>query len=70
MGETASAGGRGVRLLKEGQQRLMDSPLMQSEGAQARRQAAANNPTSDTTVGPLARSRAVGMTERAATEEK
>ena len=70
MGETASAGGRGVRLLKEGQQRLMDSPLMQSEGVEARRQAAANSPTSDMTVGPLARSRAVGMTERAATKEE
>ena len=35
MGETALAGGRSVRLLNEGQQRLMNSPLMQSEGAQA-----------------------------------
>ena len=70
MGEAAMAGGQGIRLLNEGQQRLMNSPLMQSEGAQAVRQAAANNPTSDMTVGPLARSRAVGMTERAATEEE
>lgn len=70
MGEAAMAGGQGVRMLNEGQQRLMNSPLMQSEGAQAVQQAAANNPTSDMTVGPLARSRAVGMTERAATEEE
>ena len=70
MGEAAMAGGQGIRLLNEGQQRLMNSPLMQSEGAQAVRQAAANNPTSDMTVGPLARSRAVGMTERASTEEE
>ena len=64
------AAGQGVRMLNEGQQRLMNSPLMQSEGAQAVQQAAANNPTPDMTVGPLARSRAVGMTERAATEEE
>ncbi|MCH1580793.1 MAG: hypothetical protein L7S55_08820, partial [Luminiphilus sp.] len=70
MGEGALAAGQGVRMLNEGQQRLMNSPLMQSEGAQAVQQAAANNPTSDMTVGPLARSRAVGMTERAATEEE
>lgn len=70
MGETALAGDRSVRLLNEGQQRLMNSPLMQAEGTQAVRQAAANNPTFDMTVGPLARSLAGGMTERAATEEK
>jgi hypothetical protein len=68
--EGALAAGQGVRMLNEGQQRLMNSPLMQSEGAQAVRQAAANNPTSDMTVGPLSRARAVGMTERAATEEE
>ena len=70
MGETALAVGRNVRLLNEVQQRLMNSPLMQAEGAQAVRQAAANNPTSDMTKGPLARSLAVGITERAATVEK
>lgn len=55
MGEGALAAGQGVRMLNEGQQRLMNSPLMQSEGAQALRQAAANNPTSGMTVGPLSR---------------
>ena len=64
MGEGALAAGQGVRMLNEGQQRLMNSPLMQSDGAQAVHHAAANNPTSDITVGPLSRARTVGMTAR------